>query len=176
MTGRLALLAASLALASGCTDNNEPVARQRVTLGALRFDVPASWQRTDHTRSGVATAVWQPEGNDRKESITVIRTDLAPAVAKAGSTALVPYLAHALRSLSHVRTSAVTPVTTTRGLTGARVDLDFIPPGQKARYRRVHVVLVDGASLVHVLYTAQHPDRDADAIGVVLDNLQHEGA
>jgi hypothetical protein len=67
-------------------------------------------------------------------------------------------------------------VKTARGLVGARVDLDFVPPGQPSRYRRVHVVLVDGSALVHVLYTAKHADVEGDAIGVVLDNLQHEGA
>jgi hypothetical protein len=172
---RLALLAMSSALVCACADG-AGIARDRAQLGSLRFDVPAAWQRTDQTRSGVATAMWQPANNERKESITVIRTEMSPAVAKAGSVAIEPYLAHAQRSLPQVRASAVTQVKTARGLVGARVDLDFVPPGQQSRYRRVHVVLVDGSALVHVLYTAKHADVEGDAIGVVLDNLQHEGA
>lgn len=171
---QLALLGALLP--SACTLGNDAPAREHVTFASLAFDVPAQWQRTDQTRRGVATAVWQPEDNDRKESITVIRTDLSPAVAKAGASAIELYLAHAHRSLPHARTSKVQRITTAKGLDGARVDLDFTPPGQNENYRRVHVVLVDGSSLVHVLYTAKHPDRDLGALGAVLDNLHHEGA
>jgi hypothetical protein len=120
--------------------------------------------------------VWQPDDNDRKESITVIRTGLSPAVAKAGASGIEPYLAAAQRSLPDARVSKTKRITTAKGLHGARVDVEFTPQGQSEPYRRAHVVLVDGSALVHVLYTALEPDRDFDALGVVLDNLQHEGA
>jgi len=166
----------ALAGISACTSGGDALARTHVQLASIGFDVPAGWQRTDLSRRGVATAVWQPDDNDRKESITVIRTQLSPAVAKAGAATIEPYLAAAQRSLPQARSSKIKRITTAKGLEGARVDLEFIPTGQSEAYRRVHIVLVDGSSLVHVLYTAKHPDRDFGALGVVLDNLQHEEA
>ena len=166
------VLAAALC---ACSSNDEPP-REHVKLASLGFDVPASWKRTDVARRGVATAVWQPEDNDRKESITVIRSELSPAVAQAGAAGIEPYLAAAQRALPHVHPSRVKRFTTATGIEGARVELDFIPPGQHETYRRVHVVLVDGSSLVHVLYTAKQPDRAQTALRVVLDNLHHEEA
>ena len=174
--GELTVVCVLGALFTGCAASNEELAREHAKLESLELDVPANWQRTDRMRSGVATATWQPEDNERKESVTVIRTELSLAVAQAGAVAIEPYLAHAQRSLPQARTSAVKRISTAKGLQGARVDVDFVPQGQHERYRRVHVVLVDGSSLVHILYTAQHPDHDLAALGVVLDNLHHTGA
>ncbi len=162
--------------ALACCDSGDGIARARVKHASLEFDVPADWQRTDQNQRGVATAEWQPDDNDRKESITVIRTELSPAVAKAGAAGIEPYLAAAQRSLPDARVSKTKRITTAKGLQGVRVDLEFTPQGQSDPYHRALVVLVDGGSLIHVLYTAQQPDRDLDALGVVLDNLQHEGA
>jgi hypothetical protein len=162
-------------LPSACS-SGESFPRVRVKHASLAFDIPADWQRTDQNQHGVATAVWQPDDSDRKESITVIRTELSPAVAKAGASGIEPYLAAAQRSLPDARVSKTKRITTAKGLHGARVDVEFTPQGQSEPYRRAHVVLVDGSALVHVLYTALEPDRDFDALGVVLDNLQHEGA
>lgn len=169
---RLPLVLVALASCAG----GEGPPRVRVTHASLVFDVPENWQRVDYSRRGVATAVWQPDDNDRKESITVIRTEQSPAVAKAGAVGIEPYLAAAQRSLLNARVSKTKRITTPQGLEGARVELDFVPQGMSETYRRVHVVLADGSSLVHVLYTAKQPDRDTDAIGVVLENLKHEGA
>lgn len=166
-------LAAILLVACASGDDGPP--RVRVKHASLSFDVPADWQRVDYSRRGVATAVWQPNDNDRKESITVIRTEQSPAVAKAGATGIEPYLAAAQRSLPKARVSKTKRFTTASGLEGARVELEFIPQGMSEPYRRVHAVVADGSSLVHVLYTAKQPDQDTDAIGVVLANLQHEG-
>jgi hypothetical protein len=59
---------------------------------------------------------------------------------------------------------------TRHGFSGLRVEGTFTPPNQAASYHRIHAVLVDGESLVHVLYTARDPDRDY--IEAVLDGLE----
>lgn len=45
-------------------------------------------------------------------------------------------------------------------------------PGLSAHYHRVHVVLVDGAALVHVLYTARTPESGHLVLHEVLDTIQ----
>jgi hypothetical protein len=74
-----------------------------------------------------------------------------------------------------VRASKATPLKTARGLSGARIDVDFVPAGLTERYHRVHVVLADAdGALVHVLYTAKKPDGDLKALSIVLDTIHHE--
>jgi hypothetical protein len=158
---------------SACSD--DAVATQTVQLAQLSFDVPADWERHDANRRAVEISEWTPDDNPRKESITVIRSQTSPAVAKAGVPALTPLLADAQKSLASVHASRVSSVTTARGLTGARIDVDFVPPGSKDRYHRVHAVFVDTTgALVHVLYTAQKPN--AQAFEVVLNSLRNEEA
>jgi hypothetical protein len=148
------------------------IARQHVQLGSLTFDVPADWQRGDTTRRGIATAIWSPGDNERKETITVTRSELVPATAAAGPALLEQLLARASQ-LPDAHRSETKQVTTQQGLQGARVELDYTPPNSRLRYHRVHVVLADGDALVHVLYTALDPDRDLDALRLVLATIRH---
>lgn len=164
---------ACLLVVSACGDSS--IATQRAQVAQLSFDVPAEWERHDANRRAVEISEWTPDENPRKESLTIIRSQTSPAVAKAGVPALLPLLAQAQKSLPNVHASRVQPVTTARGLSGARVDLDFVPPGSKVSYHRTHLVFVDSqGALVHVLYTAQHPN--AKAFEVVLDSLRNEEA
>src|SRR5258708_4002091 len=138
-------------LAASCSGHMPGV--KHVHVAELGYDMRDDWQKDITTQRGVVTAVWTPEDNDRKESVTVIRTDRSPAVAgRAGET-----LANLLARAAHVDASLVTPVFTPFGLAGARVDTEFKPPNADATYHRVHAVLVDGKSLVHALYTALTP-------------------
>jgi hypothetical protein len=73
-----------------------------------------------------------------------------------------------------VRPSRVRPIEAGRGLEGVRVEASFVPAGQKEPYRRVHVALTDGSTLIHVLYTAKQPDRSFAALELVLANLRNE--
>jgi hypothetical protein len=158
-------------VAAGCGDSAD--ATQSVQLASLTFDVPAGWERHEANRRDVEISEWAPDQNPRKESITVIRTQTAPAVAKAGLSALPPLLAASQKGLANARASRVTSVTTERGLAGARVDVDFVPPGLKTTYHRIHVILLDGSgALVHVLYTAREPN--ATALNAVLSSI-HRG-
>jgi hypothetical protein len=160
-----------LLVAAGCGGGSD--ATQSVQLASLTFDVPASWERHDANRRQVEISEWAPDQNPRRESITVIRTLTAPAVASAGQVALPPLLAASQKALANARTSRVTSVTTDKGLAGARVEVDFVPPGLKATYHRTHVVLLDGfGALVHVLYTAREPN--AATLNAVLASI-HRG-
>jgi hypothetical protein len=161
---------------AGCESESSVLDREAAHLATLAFDVPAGWLRTDTTRRGVASAEWKPEDNERGESLVIVRTELAPAVAKAGIDQLERLLDSAQRSLAKRRTRNLSPIVTPRGLPGARVDVAFDRPGSADRLHRTHVVLAeaDGASLIHVLYTAKQPDEARVALNMVLDSLRAE--
>lgn len=159
-------------LAAGC--GSGAPAHQQVQLESLGFDVPADWQRSDWKQRGVSTSSWAPEDNERKESISIVRSERSPAVAQADSATLQQLLTLSQRSLTQVRATAATPVRTSNGLCGARVEVDFVPRGRSERYHRVHVVLADGNVLVHVMYTSRSPDPDLEALSTVLDTIHHE--
>lgn len=183
----------TLLLGAGCA-SREP-AREKVTLASLDFDVPATWNRTDgpqlgidaampawnrpdgsqRSQRGMQAAQWTPPRNERKESITVIYSQRSPAVAKAGTAMLEQLLAASQHSLAKVRASKGSPIKTARGLSGTRIDVDFVPQGVTERYRRVHVVLAaHDDALIHVMYTAGNPDEDLTALSMVLDTIRQE--
>ncbi|MDB4955978.1 MAG: hypothetical protein JWO36_3547 [Myxococcales bacterium] len=148
---------------------------QHVQLTKLSFDVPGDWTHTESKGRGIVTSVWTPsEGNDRRESITIVRSELSPAVANAGVSTLDRLLTSAQASLHDAKISSVTQTTTTNGLAGARIETDYVPPELHVRYHRVHVVLVDGSALVNVLYTARDPDANLAAFNLVLSTIRHE--
>jgi hypothetical protein len=93
-----------------------------------------------------------------------------PATTAAGQSTLESMLARA-NALPDAHVTRLAPITTQQGLVGARIELDYAPPGTRLRYHRVHAVLVDGDALVHVLYTALDPD--ADALRLVLATIRH---
>jgi len=160
-------LSVALALVSCNATTN-----QHVTFAHLSFDVPGDWSQYETDHRGVSTQVWTPAGNDEKESLTLIRTELAPVTAQAGASTLSTLLAQAQSGLPESKVSATNAVSTKSGLSGVRVDVDYVPKGLKDRYHRVHVVLVDGNSLIHVLYTAKSPDMSFTALNLALATLQ----
>jgi hypothetical protein len=156
--------------AIGC--GSDAIPTQNVQVASLAFDVPAEWERHDANRHSVEISEWAPDENPRKESITVIRTQTSPAVAKVGVPALEPLLAASQRSLPNVRASAVKRLTTVQGLAAARIELDFVPPGTTSSYHRIHAVFVDRTgALVHLLYTAQRPN--AQTFETVLNSVRN---
>jgi hypothetical protein len=161
-----------IALAACLIACNGSSERQDVAFAHLRFEVPGGWNHADTSRRNVATTVWTPEENGRKESITVIRTEEVPAMAHAGEATVGQYLANAVAGLPDARVVQPRMVHTKLGLSGVSTDVDFIPPGLHERYHRVHVVLVDGDSLVHVIYTARSADPSLDALSGVLATIR----
>jgi hypothetical protein len=152
--------------------------REHVTFARLGFDVPSDWTSHDSIRRGTSTEMWTPNENDRKESITLIRSELAAAVAQAGSPTLDTLVAEATRGLPGARAGTVVPLVTKSGLQGVSVDVSFIPPRAGGeRYHRVHIVLIDHArsSLVNIMYTAKNPDESHHALDLVLSTIREEG-
>ena len=84
-----------------------------------------------------------------------MRSELNPAVATSGLDTLERLLIAAQRGLPHAHTSVLSPITTARGLSGVRVQVDFTLPGKQVTYRRTHAVVVDEGVLVNVMYTAR---------------------
>lgn len=146
--------------------------RQEVSFAHLTFELPDGWSHHDASQRGVSTEIWTPSDNGRKESLTVIRSELAPLSAHADPSALGQLLESAQAELQDARVSQPTVFKTASGMTGVRIVVSYLPPGQHERYQRVHVVLVDGTSLVHVLYTAQSPDPRLVALDAVLGTLR----
>lgn len=166
---RLTLL---IALAA-CNDSSSPTEVHE--LGTLEYELPTGWQAKEQVAHGRRIVVWSPTTNPRKETITLVRSEPLPALAKAGAGAVSQHLASAQLALDG-RFAVPTTFTSTHGLAGARIAGSFTPPGQAGVYARVHVVVVDGDSLVHVLYTAQNADAGHRTLATVLDSLKRKGA
>ena len=163
---RLALLAT---VTVGCSGG-----AARAELSSLSFEAPASWQRTDSQSRGTATAVFTPVGNARKESVTVIRTEVGPIATHYSTATLTQLLAGAQSALASAHASPIARVSSDSGLEGMQIVVDYVPPGLAQPYRRIHAVLSDGTALVHVMYTALSPDPELGAFRQVLATLREE--
>lgn len=168
---------ASLAACGGSPAEEAP--RQHARFASLGFDMPVDWQHTDDTTAtDVKTTTWRPDDkdNERNETITILRSERSPALRSASAATLEHVLTEAQQSLPEARAFKATSTTTSAGLTWARIDVDFVPPGKRESYHRVHVVLVDHGALVNVLYTARTPDHETAVLSMVLASIHHEGA
>jgi hypothetical protein len=146
--------------------------RQQIDFAHLTFEVPSGWTHHEMKLRGMQTEVWTPADNARKESITILRTERAPIAAHADPSALSQLVESAQAGFTQAHVSPPISVKTAHGLSGVRVEVSYLPPGQTQRYHRVHVVLVDGTSLVHVLYTAKTPDVKLTGLHAVLDTIR----
>jgi hypothetical protein len=147
------------------------IAVDHETLGGLDYDVPSGWTARDQSEHQRAVIVWTPQDNPNLESVTIMRTEDLPALTKAGRPHIETLLDEAQRSLPGGKFSMPVEFTTKHGLAGVRIEGEFAAPGTARRYRRIHAVLIDGATLVHVLYTASIADREA--FETVIDSLNH---
>jgi hypothetical protein len=138
----------------GCSSDGLDV--ERAELASLSFNVPAGWERVDRQSPRVVTAEWRPQENERKESLVVKRSSAHATAATANTEDLERLLLK-----SHSTTRNLTPAirfSTPEGLAGVRVEFDFRPGNSTQTYHRVHAVLRDRDSIIHVLYTARTPD------------------
>lgn len=161
----------ALGLLAACASSK--LERQTVELDQLQFEVPADWRRSDSRMRDSATAVWAPAENERKETIAVI-ISRRPATATADAATLERLLESAQRGLPKARVVKVTPFSTTRGLSGVRVEVDYVPEGLRTKYHRVHATLGDGQDVINILYTAQRPDKSVEAFNIVVDSIRHK--
>lgn len=159
-------------LAASCA-TTAPAVMTRVRVDQVTVEVPNGWVRSDQSRDGLVTAIYAPEAkdNERKESITVMRTERVPAVAHDGLDTIRRLLTDAEAGLRDAKASSAIPTKTTSGLSGVSISVDFVQPELRRRYHREHAVFVDGSSLVHVIYTAEDPDPTV--FPVITASLRH---
>lgn len=131
-------------------------------LGNVAYAVPEGWAMRDMSERTSTILVWTPAKNPLRQSVTIIRTQPLPGMARADDDRLAATLGQTLRQPARA-------IRTKRGITGVRVDGRFTPPGTRASYARSHVVFADGEALVHVIYTSADPDREI--FDLVLDHL-----
>jgi len=111
--------------------------------------------------------MWVPADNQRHESIVLIRAGVAAGTPLDNVGQL---LEDAQDGLGPNRpTATVTAIGA--GLQGSRVEFDFVPPGTRDTYHRVHALFVDGDSFIHVLYTAKNAESDLSTFAGVLRTL-----
>jgi hypothetical protein len=148
------------------------VSVDRATLGSLEYAVPSGWSSRDLSTRERAMVEWRPADNEHHESITVVRSERA-ALAKKPAR-IRKLLEEAQHGLSNATFTIPTPITTKSGLRGFRVDGAFTPYGKTEVHQRIHAVLVDDKSLVHVVYTGREVDRET--FETVVDSFFNRGA
>lgn len=163
---------AVIVVLAACADSEPAVATH--VIGGLEYQLPAGWQSKDFSERGRTILTWTPEENARKESITLIRSEPLPAMSKANPAVLMHHLLEAQRGLDGAF-SEPRELATKHGIKGVRVSGSFTPRGARSPYQRVHALVRDGSSLVHVLYTAHDPDSSEAVLHGVLDSLQRKG-
>lgn len=156
-------LAGLAVFGAACSDVHTP---QQIQFGNLGFELPDTWSEASGG-GGADNRMWVPTENDRRESIVMIRSKLPDGVSLDNLSGL---LADAQTGLASSRPQVAT-AELGNGLRGARVEFDYIPPGHPHPYHRVHTVFVDGASLIHVFYTAKDSDPTLSALSGVLRTL-----
>ena len=168
---RVSLIA--LFAGAACASSAEPEL-EITTFEGLQLAIPEGWTSTSQSEHQTKIVVFRPNDNDRKESITVMRTREMAALARADRGHLQQLLSDAQRSLLDGKPGRASQVRTKHGFLGARVEADFVPDGMKTKYHRIHAVVLDGSSLVHVLYTAR--DANPKTLDRVLDSLTRKAS
>lgn len=159
-----------MSLLAACSSDGTEV--ERAKLGTISFNVPAGWHRVDGDRPGVVSAEWRPVDNTRKESILVIRSKAFAVAATSTREDLEQLLVKSHATARNV--TSPTHLSTPLGKDVVRVEFDFQPPNTSQSYHRVHVLMRDDDSIVHVLYTARTPDEDLAELRFLLDSVRRE--
>lgn len=150
-----------LLLLGGCVDASTPMAYQSTAVGKFTYLAPADWKHVDRVEPRRDRIEWSPDNNLQKEMITVIRSEISPALLAAGTPALEGLLMKAQQELPGAKLGQPITSVTTEGLKFVEVQGDFLPAGRTQRYTRIHAIVVGKEAIVHVLYTALDPDRRA---------------
>lgn len=162
--------AVTLSLAFGCASSSPSL--EKASIGSLSFGTPSGWTSRDVSSPQRKMFEWSPIDNERKESLTIIRSD-RPAMAKATSVQLQRLIRDAQSAMPGATFSAPISFTTRHGFRGARIEGSFTPPASRVRYHRIHAMFVDGTAVINVLYTSRELDRES--FEAVLDSFFQEG-
>ena len=161
----------SLALIISCASSSPAVEHARIDR--VDYLVPSGWLSKDLGTSRTPIVEWTPPDNGlAKESVTVTRSAPLAALTKAGPDYIERLLDQAQRTLPRGRFGKPIRFTTKNGFVGVRVEGDFVSPGMATPYHRIHAVVIDQTSLIHVMYTAAVADREA--FEIVIDSLDRK--
>ena len=170
---RFCSLLSVLVLATSCASSSPAVEHARIDR--VDYFVPSGWLSRDLGTGTSRTPIveWTPPDNGlAKESVTVTRSAPLEALTKAGPDYVERLLEQAQRTLPRGKFGKPIRFTTKNGFVGVRVEGDFIPPGRTTAYHRIHAVVIDQSSLIHVMYTAAVADREA--FEIVIDSLDRK--
>lgn len=161
-------------VASACGESGPELSWQ--TVEGLQYALPLGWSVRDQSEQTRKILVWTPDDNEHKESITIIKTQSLVGLTQVGLPRMQGLLSAASAGLPEASFTTPTRVVTSRRLVGLRVDGQFTPTGAGAPYRRIHVVMLDGTALVHVLYTARNLSEEPEGLRIVLETLHRKEA
>jgi hypothetical protein len=162
----------TLVLISACGSSVPEV--EYASIGELELSIPARWHGRDTSRPDAAVMIWTPDENVSRESVSVIRTRRLPEMSGIGPLAIGRILNDAIRTLPRETFAPSITLRTKFGFLGASVDGLFVPPGSDHPYHRIHAVLLDGDSLVHVIFTTASTGANAEAYYIVLESLRRK--
>ncbi len=164
---RRVLLASVLAIAAtACVRSGE-----RSAFATLDYLVPAGWSYRNLSKPQRALVEWKPAGeNARDECVLILRTP-RPAIASSPPH-LVRLLKESQAELQDPKFDLPHRVETRWGLAGMQVAGSFTPKGESTS-QRLQAILIDGFSLIHVIYTAREPNREV--FELVLDSIHTNG-
>ena len=137
--------------------------------GDLGLRTPDGWVARDYSSDARTVVQWTaPRDEDaRGARVLVVRVEGTRSLDGLGR-----WLLDAQRTLPNARFGAPISFVTPAGFPGVRVEGEFVAPNHRA-YRRLHAVIVDGTSLVHVIYTARQIDRES--FDGIVDSFAREG-
>lgn len=158
-----------VAILASCGESAPAVSWQ--TVEGLQYAVPLGWSVRDQSEQTRKILVWTPDDNDQKESVTIIKTQSLVSTTNGGLPRLQGLLAAASAGLPASSFTKPTKVVTSRGLVGMRVDGQFVPSAIAAPYRRIHVVMLDGRALIHLLFTSKDMTAEPEGLRIVLETL-----
>ena len=161
-----------MALWAGCASSE--VAVESATFGPLEFSIPTGWRARDVSQPDTATAIWTPDDNSDHQSVTLQRILSKQATSDAGPAVVGRLLDEAVRGLPRSAFGRAMRFRSKAGILGVSVDGTFRPPGQDHAYHRIHAVLFEGNSLVHLIFTSGTADASSEVFGIVLNSLRRK--
>ncbi len=124
-------IAATLCLTFGCASSSPSL--EKASIGSLSFGTPSGWTSRDVSSPQRKMFEWSPTDNERKESLTIIRSD-RPAMAKATPVQLQHLMRDAQGVMRDASFSAPISFTTRHGFRGVRIEGSFLPRGQDVMF------------------------------------------
>ncbi len=159
----------------GCSTPSPP-GQNVIHLAGLDFQASLEgWTHKDAKEIGRVASRWTPDANPNKESISIIRAPSPPRLHEATIETLTELLESAQGVMPEGSVHAPVSGQTKQQLPEVEIAADFVPAGLRASYHRVHAMILDGNTLIHVLYTARTPDPNLTVFRQIVDSIHQVG-